>query len=138
MTSRLYWIGLYQECDSKRWEWFFQVDLAPAISYCTKRIVAAGKLSHVSGRVVLVLVWTNEHTALWLLFFNNNLFIISLDGSVSGLVAGLLDCLPSPMSAGAKFGIFFGIMVFVLGFQYCLGALVCVITSNVDGPDLLL
>ena len=39
--SRLYWIGLYDERDSKKREWFFQVDLAPAIA---KRIVEKGKL----------------------------------------------------------------------------------------------
>ncbi|KAF8260069.1 hypothetical protein EI94DRAFT_1689981 [Lactarius quietus] len=35
----LYWIGLYEERASKTWEWFFQVDLAPAIGHCTKRVV---------------------------------------------------------------------------------------------------
>jgi hypothetical protein len=42
------------------------------------------------------------------------------------------------MPVGAKLGIFLGMAVFVFGFQYCLGALVCLITSNVDGPDMLL
>jgi len=35
----LYWIGLYEQRDEIKWEWFFQVDLAPAIGYCTNRVV---------------------------------------------------------------------------------------------------
>jgi hypothetical protein len=46
MTPRLYWIGLYEERDSKKGEWFFQVDWAPAIGYCAKRVVGEGKLVH--------------------------------------------------------------------------------------------
>ncbi|KAN0136617.1 hypothetical protein V8E53_005664, partial [Lactarius tabidus] len=42
----LYWIGLYEERDSKKGEWFFRVDLAPAIGYCAKRVVAEGKSEH--------------------------------------------------------------------------------------------
>jgi len=34
----LYWIGLYDERDSNKWRWFFQVDLSPAIGHCAKRI----------------------------------------------------------------------------------------------------
>lgn len=51
-----------------------------------------------------------------------------------------LDCFLSytTMSAGAKFGIWLGVTVFVFGFQYCLGALVGVNISHVDGPDILL
>lgn len=40
--SRLYWIGMYEARESTKWEWFFQVDLAPAIGYCTKRVVGEG------------------------------------------------------------------------------------------------
>jgi hypothetical protein len=42
-TLRLYWIGLYEAQDSKKWGWFFQVDLAPTIGYCTKCVVGEGK-----------------------------------------------------------------------------------------------
>ena len=42
MASSLYWIGLYEVQHSRKWEWFFQDDLAPAIIYCTKRAVGAG------------------------------------------------------------------------------------------------
>jgi len=101
----LYWVSLYEGRDSKKWEWFFQVDLAPAIGYCTKRVIGA---------------------ALWLLFYQN-LFLSSLEGSVSGLVAGLLetDCFPSyaTMSVGAMLGIILGVLAFVFAFQYCLDAL---------------
>lgn len=51
-----------------------------------------------------------------------------------------LDCFLSytTMSAGAKLGIWLGVTVFVFGFQYCLGALVGVIISHIDGPNILL
>ncbi|KAN0136614.1 hypothetical protein V8E53_005661 [Lactarius tabidus] len=99
----LYWVGLYDGRDSKKWEWFFQVDLAPAIGYSTKRVMGA---------------------ALWLLF-HKNLFSLALEGSVTSIVVGLLDYFPSytAMPVGAKLGIFLGMAVFVFGFQYCLGAL---------------
>jgi len=97
----LYWISLYEGQNSKKWEWFFQVDLAPAIGYCTKRVTGG---------------------ALWLLFFNPNLFFISLDASVSTMVGGHLNCF-SHKSASAKVGIVLGTIVLVLGFQYCIGAL---------------
>ena len=43
-VSSLYWIGLYEEGrHSKKWEWFFQDDLAPAIGYCAKRAVGGCK-----------------------------------------------------------------------------------------------
>ncbi|KAH9060680.1 hypothetical protein EDB87DRAFT_1614773 [Lactarius vividus] len=35
----LYWIGLYEQGNTKKWEWFFRVDLAPGIDHCTKRVV---------------------------------------------------------------------------------------------------
>jgi len=38
LTVVLYWIGLYEE--SNKWKWCFQVDLAPWIGYCAKRVVA--------------------------------------------------------------------------------------------------
>ena len=41
VTSRLYWIGLYE--GSNKWKWFFQVDLASAIGYCAMRMVGGGK-----------------------------------------------------------------------------------------------
>jgi hypothetical protein len=44
---RLYWIGLYEERDAKKWEWFFQVDLAPAIGQGTKRVVGEGRRTHI-------------------------------------------------------------------------------------------
>lgn len=38
LAVALYWIGLYEQRNAKRWEWFYKVDLAPAIAYCTKRV----------------------------------------------------------------------------------------------------
>jgi len=34
----LYWIGLFEERDSNKWRWFFQVDLSHAIGYYAKRV----------------------------------------------------------------------------------------------------
>jgi hypothetical protein len=48
MTSRLYWIGQY-EGHAKKWEWFFQFDLAPAIGHGTKRVVGEGKHTQPCG-----------------------------------------------------------------------------------------
>ncbi|KAN0136613.1 hypothetical protein V8E53_005660 [Lactarius tabidus] len=110
----LYWIGLYEGRHSKIWEWFFQVDLAPAIGYCTKRAVGG---------------------ALWLLF-DNNLFIISLDSSVCGLVGVLPYCFLSQISAGYTLGIMFGSAVVLLSFQYCLNALVTYASSLLVLMDL--
>jgi hypothetical protein len=88
-TSRLYWIGLYE--DSKKWEWFFQVDLAPGIGYCTKRVV---------GEVM------------WLLFLFDGLLFISLLGNFLGNLAGLLFVITAPhIPRGAPWGIY--IVVFL-------------------------
>ncbi|KAH9175797.1 hypothetical protein EDB89DRAFT_1847158 [Lactarius sanguifluus] len=43
----LYWIGLYEQRDARRWEWFFHVDLAPGVGYCAKRVVGGGEHTHV-------------------------------------------------------------------------------------------
>ena len=43
-ASRLYRIGLYE--DSNKWKWLFQVDLAPAIGYCTMRVVGEGMYTY--------------------------------------------------------------------------------------------
>jgi len=39
----LYWIGLYEPVCSKKWEWFFQVDLTRAICYCVLRFMGGGE-----------------------------------------------------------------------------------------------
>jgi hypothetical protein len=39
----LYWIGQYEPLRSSKWEWFFQVDLTPAIRYCVLRFVGGGE-----------------------------------------------------------------------------------------------
>ncbi|KAI9435757.1 hypothetical protein H4582DRAFT_1968557 [Lactarius indigo] len=39
LAVALYWIGLYEQENAKKWGWFFQVDLAPGIGYCAKRVV---------------------------------------------------------------------------------------------------
>jgi len=47
LAAVLYWIGLYEQRDAKKLEWFFRVDLAPAIGYCTKRVVAGGNYTQI-------------------------------------------------------------------------------------------
>lgn len=41
--NSLYWIGLYEPVCSKKWEWFFQVDLTRAIWYCVLRFMGGGE-----------------------------------------------------------------------------------------------
>jgi len=55
LAVALYWIGLYEERNSKKWEWFFQVDLAPAIGYSTKRVVGGvmGVLFSLRGALLI-------------------------------------------------------------------------------------
>jgi hypothetical protein len=85
----LYWVGLYE--DSKKWAWFFQVDLAPGIGYYTKRVV---------GEVM------------WLLFVFDGLLFISSLGNFLGNLSVLLFLITVPhISRGAPWGIY--IVVFV-------------------------
>ncbi|KAN0127279.1 hypothetical protein V8E53_014883 [Lactarius tabidus] len=55
LAVMLYWIGLYEEKHTNKWEWFFRADLAPAIGYCTKRIVggAMGVLFSLRGTLAI-------------------------------------------------------------------------------------
>ncbi|KAF8273217.1 hypothetical protein EI94DRAFT_1716153 [Lactarius quietus] len=55
LAVALYWIGLYEERSSKKWEWFFQVDLAPTIGYRAKCLggEALGLLFFLDGLVVI-------------------------------------------------------------------------------------
>ncbi len=39
MWLRLTWVGYYEERRGRNWEWFFQVDLAPAIGYSAKHMI---------------------------------------------------------------------------------------------------
>ena len=55
---------------------------------------------------------------------------------MSSLAGVYLKCFSSHKSTGANVGIALGIIAFFLAFQFCIGALVCVIISNLDGPDL--
>ena len=72
-TLRLYWIGLYEGRESNKSNWFFQVDLAAATIYGTKRIVG-GVSTHMLPAVVLVLMLTNKHTVAGVLFFLDGVF----------------------------------------------------------------
>ena len=46
---------MYEEEGPKKWQWFFQDDLAPAISYRAKRFTGERKHSHISPHVALVI-----------------------------------------------------------------------------------
>ncbi|KAH9034191.1 hypothetical protein EDB85DRAFT_1020965 [Lactarius pseudohatsudake] len=55
LAVALYWVGLYEQRDAKKWEWFFQVDLAPGIDYYAKRVVggAMGVLFSLRGALAI-------------------------------------------------------------------------------------
>jgi len=58
-TSRLYWIGLYEERDSYKWRWFFKVDLSPAIGHYTKRVVGGAMWPLLLlGRALRIVLWS--------------------------------------------------------------------------------
>ncbi|KAI9435752.1 hypothetical protein H4582DRAFT_620713 [Lactarius indigo] len=50
----LYWIGLYEQKNAGKLEWFFQVDLAPGFGHCSKRVVGGvlGTLFYVDSLFV--------------------------------------------------------------------------------------
>ena len=75
MTSRLYWIGLYE--DSNEWKSFFQVDLAPAFDYCAKRMLGECEHTYITGCVALVL--TNGLTVLSMFTFDRLVVYSLLD-----------------------------------------------------------
>lgn len=51
----LYWVGLYESECSKKWEWFFQVDLTRAICYCVLRFMGGvlGVLFAIQGSLTI-------------------------------------------------------------------------------------
>jgi hypothetical protein len=117
--SSLYWIGLYEGRDSKKWEWLFQVDLVPAFSYCGKRVAGGSKFSHAASHVALVLTW---HTVLWPLLFDNGMPVFyTLAISLSSLIEAIVHRSVSHVPAGAILGIIIGVTVFVAVLQYCVG-----------------
>jgi len=59
----LYWIGLYEEQSSRKWKWFFQFDLAPAIGYCTKRASGADEYT------VLEVMFCEDCVAVYIMLF---------------------------------------------------------------------
>ena len=138
-TIRLYWIGLYEEEGPKKWRWFFQDDLAPAIGHCAKRFTGERKHARISPPLALVLTRTNDHTVLWVLFFLDGLiFIFSLSNFLGNLAVLLLvRFFPRDFSVGAQWGVYLGFVVLGHILWYTAGALVCKIHSNDDDPDLL-
>lgn len=51
----LYWVGLYEAICSKKWEWFFHVDLTPTICYSFMRFVGGvlGVLFSLQGTLAI-------------------------------------------------------------------------------------
>ena len=137
-TSRLYWIGQY-EALSKKWEWFFQFDLAPAIGYSTKRVVGEGEHTHnLSSRVApaLGLTRTNDHTVTGVIFFLDGLLVVfSLSNFLGNLAVLLLVRSAQGVSCGAEWGVYFGVVTCAHVIWYSFDGLVCVISSTVDRPD---
>ena len=72
MTSRLYWIRLYE--GSNKWKSFFQVDPSPAIVYCA-RMLGESEHTYITGHVALS---TRELTVLSILFTFDSLVLFSL------------------------------------------------------------
>lgn len=138
-TIRLYWIGLYEEEGPKKWQWFFQDDLAPAIGHCAKRFTGERKHAHISPHVALVLTRTNDHTVLWVLFFLDGLiFIFSLSNFLGNLAVLLLvRFFTHDFPIGAQWGVYLGFVVLGHILWYTAGVLVREIPSNDDDPDLL-
>jgi len=85
LTGVLYWIGLYE--GSNIWQWFFQVDYAPAIGYCAKCMFG---------------------TVLWQFFcFHNLLPFWSLNLLLTGVVANvqhIVDADSVPIAIAGAFG----------------------------------
>jgi hypothetical protein len=133
MTSRLYWIGLYEERDAKKWEWFFQVDLAPAIGYFTKRAVGGGQLTQIfDSRMVLVLT---RITVMGVLASLRGILAIS---SLSSLPVFLLAHFVSHVPLDAWLGIYVAFAVCAHFLWHSVGVPLYATASNVDGRDLLL
>jgi len=80
-AASLYLIGLYEAVCPSNWEWFFQVDLIPAIRYCFLRFVGGGE------RIVLENLWSgllaltraNKWAVLGVLFTLQGTLAISSD-----------------------------------------------------------
>ena len=129
MTSRLYWIGLYEE--SKKWKAFFQVDYAPAISYFAKCVFGTGTHMSFAGRVVLVLTGTN-YAVLLSLSFGEMIVFFWLFYMLSSLFIYLHISLFHASPIGITLGVFFGIALGVELLCFRIGLFVCAITSNLD------
>ncbi|KAH9068043.1 hypothetical protein EDB83DRAFT_675603 [Lactarius deliciosus] len=109
LAVALYWIGLYEQRDAKKWEWFFQVDLAPGIDYYAKRVVGGGKHTHISLVVCDTNIdaneRTNEHKAMGVLFSLRGTLAIT---SLSSLPVFLLAHFISHVPLDAWLGVYVG------------------------------
>ncbi|KAF8258978.1 hypothetical protein EI94DRAFT_1814222 [Lactarius quietus] len=90
----LYWIGLYEDRDSDKWRWFFQVDLSPAIGHCAKRVVGRlmWPLSFLGNALRIVLL------SMWLVFLALARAISYFAKRVVGGFVWLLSYLDNPYS----------------------------------------
>jgi len=96
----LYWIRLQEQRKAKKWEWFFESDLAPAIGYCT-----IGIMHSIGQAIVLVLVVLLNMPSLFLALLGSFL--------MSSWVFYLLYHSEIHFRLGAKLGIVLGTYVVV-------------------------
>lgn len=64
MLLRLYWVGQYEGRHRKKWDWFFEHDLAPAFR---KYLFGGGEHTSTLLLLVLVLMGTNKGAVVWAL-----------------------------------------------------------------------
>ncbi|KAI9434265.1 hypothetical protein BJY52DRAFT_1198255 [Lactarius psammicola] len=100
----LYWIGLYEQRNPRKWEWFFQVDLAPGIGYFTKRVVG-GVMGLLFSRPI------QRHNVL-------------LGSSLGNLAVLLLDRSTLHVPLGALIWVFLSSLVGVVSLWYWVGSLI--------------
>jgi hypothetical protein len=80
----------------------------------------------------------NEHTVAGTLFFLDGLFVVFSLSNFLGNRAVLLLVRSAPrVPRGAQWGVYFGVVLCAHVLWYSVDALVCLIASTVDGPDLL-
>ena len=118
-TPRLYWVGQYEERHARKWEWFFQVDLAPGIVYCIKRFIGGGEHTLTFLAVALVLTWINEHTVIGSFFFIGGGIFAAALGSPLSVLASVLVISNLP--------VYSDFILFLIGFAFLVAYIICLV-----------
>ncbi|KAN0138408.1 hypothetical protein V8E53_003871 [Lactarius tabidus] len=95
LAALLYWVGLYEQADAKKWKWVtwvLEVDLAPAIGYSLMRAI---------GTFTSVLLYRKGLIGL--------LGYLLLGGSLNSFIFTYIIRTPTQLSVGAAFGILAGL-----------------------------